>query len=126
VSAVALVISDVDGTLVTPEKTLTEASIRAVHRLHARGIGFTVISSLAGLLSRRDAAERRQRHIRQIAVAATRRGREVNRLAMFREAGLTIAMGNASEDAKREATHVTKSNAEDGFAAAIEEYVLAS
>jgi hydroxymethylpyrimidine pyrophosphatase-like HAD family hydrolase len=49
-----------------------------------------------------------------------------NGLAMFREAGLTIAMGNASEDAKREATHVTKSNAEDGFAAAIEEYVLAS
>jgi len=45
VSAVSLVVSDVDGTLVTPEKTLTEASIRAVHRLHARGIGFTVVSS---------------------------------------------------------------------------------
>jgi HAD superfamily hydrolase (TIGR01484 family) len=45
VGAVSLVISDVDGTLVTPEKTLTDANIRAVHRLHARGIGFTVISS---------------------------------------------------------------------------------
>ena len=44
-SAVSLVISDVDGTLVTPDKTLTEASIRVVHQLHARGIGFTVISS---------------------------------------------------------------------------------
>jgi hydroxymethylpyrimidine pyrophosphatase-like HAD family hydrolase len=49
-----------------------------------------------------------------------------NDLAMFREAGLSIAMGNASEDVKRQATHVTKANAEDGFAAAIEEYVLAS
>ena len=44
-SAVSLVVSDVDGTLVTPDKELTEASIRAVQLLHARGIGFTVISS---------------------------------------------------------------------------------
>jgi hydroxymethylpyrimidine pyrophosphatase-like HAD family hydrolase len=49
-----------------------------------------------------------------------------NDLAMFRKAGMSIAMGNASEEVKRQATHVTKSNAEDGFAAAIEEYVLAS
>ena len=42
---IALVISDVDGTLVTPDKQLTEASVRAVRRLHDRGIGFTVSSS---------------------------------------------------------------------------------
>ena len=42
---IALVISDVDGTLVTDDKRLTDASIRAVRALHARGIGFTVISS---------------------------------------------------------------------------------
>lgn len=42
---IALVVSDVDGTLVTPDKELTQASIRAVHRLHARGIGVTVVSS---------------------------------------------------------------------------------
>jgi len=42
---IALVISDVDGTLVADDKRLTEASIRAVQTLHARGIGFTVISS---------------------------------------------------------------------------------
>jgi len=47
-----------------------------------------------------------------------------NDLAMFRIAGLSIAMGNASEEVKRQATHITKSNAEDGFAAAIERYVL--
>ena len=42
---IALVISDVDGTLVTDDKRLTEASVRAVQALHARGIHFTVISS---------------------------------------------------------------------------------
>ncbi len=42
---IALVISDVDGTLVTPDKRLTEASIKAVQKLHARGIGFSLASS---------------------------------------------------------------------------------
>jgi Cof subfamily protein (haloacid dehalogenase superfamily) len=47
-----------------------------------------------------------------------------NDLAMFRKAGVSIAMGNASEEVKRQATYVTKSNAEDGFAEAIERYIL--
>ncbi len=42
---IRLVVSDVDGTLVTPDKRLTDASIRAVRRLHESGIGFTVASS---------------------------------------------------------------------------------
>ncbi len=42
---VALVISDADGTLVTPDKRLTEGSRRAVRRLDEAGIGFTVTSS---------------------------------------------------------------------------------
>jgi Cof subfamily protein (haloacid dehalogenase superfamily) len=42
---IALVISDVDGTLVTPDKQLTEASVRAVQRLHDCGICFSVTSS---------------------------------------------------------------------------------
>jgi Cof subfamily protein (haloacid dehalogenase superfamily) len=47
-----------------------------------------------------------------------------NDLAMFRQAGLAIAMGNASSDVKKYAQQVTASNAEDGFAQAIERYVL--
>ena len=264
-SAVSLVISDVDGTLVTTDKTLTAASIRAVHQLHARGIGFTVISSrppfglrmliepLALALpigafnggamvkptlevieqrlvpapaARRSVevleqfgadvwvftAERwltqnpagdyvpRERHTLQAeptvvkdfapyferaakivgssrdfaklaaceqamraalgtqasvirsqayyldvtppnvdkgtfvkslsqqlgapAASIAVLGDMENDLAMFRNAGLSTAMGNASEEVKRGATYVTKSNAEDGFAAAIERYVL--
>jgi Cof subfamily protein (haloacid dehalogenase superfamily) len=42
---IALVVSDVDGTLLTKDKTLTEASQAAVKRLHQAGIGFTITSS---------------------------------------------------------------------------------
>jgi Cof subfamily protein (haloacid dehalogenase superfamily) len=266
VSAVSLVISDVDGTLVTPEKTLTEASIRAVHQLRARGIGFTVISSrppfglrmlieplaltlpigafnggamvkpslevieqrlvpepaarrgvevleqfgadvwvftaerwlaqnpagdyvprerctlqaeptvvkgfspyfvraakivgssrdfaklaaceeaMRAALGAQASVSRSQAYYLDVTPPNVDKGTFVkslsqqlgaagsiavlgdmeNDLAMFREASLSVAMGNASEDVKRQATHVTKSNAENGFAAAIEEYVLAS
>ena len=42
---IALVVSDVDGTLLTKDKRLTDASKAAVARLHAAGIGFTITSS---------------------------------------------------------------------------------
>ncbi|WP_267414313.1 Cof-type HAD-IIB family hydrolase [Sphingomonas sp. GC_Shp_4] len=44
-SAIKLVVSDVDGTLVDKQKQLTPATIEAVKRLEAAGIGFTVISA---------------------------------------------------------------------------------
>lgn len=40
-----LLISDIDGTLVTPDKLLTSASIAAVTALAAAGIAFSVVSS---------------------------------------------------------------------------------
>lgn len=40
-----LVVSDCDGTLVTPDKRLTDATLHAVSRLHAAGVGFTITSS---------------------------------------------------------------------------------
>src|SRR5262249_57284387 len=40
-----LVVSDVDGTLVTPDKRLTDAAVRAVELLRGEGIDFTVNSS---------------------------------------------------------------------------------
>jgi Cof subfamily protein (haloacid dehalogenase superfamily) len=43
-----------------------------------------------------------------------------NDLAMFRKSGLSIAMGNATDDVKKQATHVTTSNEDEGFAGAIE------
>jgi Cof subfamily protein (haloacid dehalogenase superfamily) len=42
---IALVVSDVDGTLLTHDKTLTDGAKAAVQRLHQAGIGFTLTSS---------------------------------------------------------------------------------
>ena len=42
---ISLVVSDVDGTLVTSDKVLTERAIAAVRRLHEHQIGFSICSS---------------------------------------------------------------------------------
>jgi Cof subfamily protein (haloacid dehalogenase superfamily) len=48
-----------------------------------------------------------------------------NDVPMFRQSGLSIAMGNASPDVQREAKYVTTSNEEEGFANAVARYILA-
>jgi Cof subfamily protein (haloacid dehalogenase superfamily) len=58
--------------------------------------------------------------LREIAVI----GDGNNDVLMFEQAGFSIAMGNASDWVKKQAEVVTASNEEDGFAAAIEKYVL--
>ena len=45
-------------------------------------------------------------------------------LLMFRQSGVSIAMGNATDEVKAQATYVTKSNMEDGFACAIDHFIL--
>lgn len=47
-----------------------------------------------------------------------------NDVLMFALSGLSIAMGQSSDDVKRSARRVTKSNKEEGFAEAIERYIL--
>jgi Cof subfamily protein (haloacid dehalogenase superfamily) len=47
-----------------------------------------------------------------------------NDVLMFEQAGFSIAMGNASDGVKKKAAVVTGSNEEDGFAAAVEKYIL--
>jgi Cof subfamily protein (haloacid dehalogenase superfamily) len=42
---IALVVSDVDGTLLPKDKVLTDGAKAAVRKLHAAGIGFTIVSS---------------------------------------------------------------------------------
>jgi Cof subfamily protein (haloacid dehalogenase superfamily) len=48
-----------------------------------------------------------------------------NDVLMFSLGGLSIAMGNASADVQRAARRVTSSNKEEGFAEAMERFVLA-
>jgi hydroxymethylpyrimidine pyrophosphatase-like HAD family hydrolase len=47
-----------------------------------------------------------------------------NDVTMFALGGLSIAMGNASGAVKAKANLVTESNEDEGFAKAIEEFVL--
>lgn len=42
----------------------------------------------------------------------------------FKKSGVSIAMGNASDEVKKQATYVTKSNTEDGFAWAMDHFIL--
>jgi Cof subfamily protein (haloacid dehalogenase superfamily) len=56
---IKLVITDVDGTLVTTEKALRPSAVAAVRKLRDRGIGFTICSSRPpfGLCMMRDALQ---------------------------------------------------------------------
>lgn len=47
-----------------------------------------------------------------------------NDVLMFKKSGLSIAMGNASPEVQRQARCVTASNEEEGFAKAIEAFIL--
>jgi Cof subfamily protein (haloacid dehalogenase superfamily) len=47
-----------------------------------------------------------------------------NDVLMFAHSGLSIAMGNADREVQRAARRVTASNADEGFAAAVERFVL--
>jgi len=47
-----------------------------------------------------------------------------NDVLMFKQSGLSIAMGNASDEVKRQATRVSTSNEAEGFANAMRQFVL--
>ena len=51
-------------------------------------------------------------------------GDQPNDILMFRKSGLSIAMGQSSDEVKQAATHVSDSAEEEGFAKAIERFVL--
>jgi Cof subfamily protein (haloacid dehalogenase superfamily) len=51
-------------------------------------------------------------------------GDQPNDVLMFAHSGLSIAMGNASPDVQHSARRVTASNQDEGFAKAVERYIL--
>jgi Cof subfamily protein (haloacid dehalogenase superfamily) len=68
--------------------------------------------------------ERLSRYFRIPLAQIATIGDQQNDTLMFWLSGVSIAMGNASEEVQRQATHVTTSNEEEGFAEAIERFVL--
>jgi Cof subfamily protein (haloacid dehalogenase superfamily) len=51
-------------------------------------------------------------------------GDGANDVSMFERAGISVAMGNATDDVKSKATQVSTANDDNGFAYAIEHFVL--
>jgi Cof subfamily protein (haloacid dehalogenase superfamily) len=51
-------------------------------------------------------------------------GDQPNDVLMFRRSGFSIAMGNASDEVKRQASATTDSYDDDGFAKAVERFIL--
>ena len=64
------------------------------------------------------------RHLDVPAVQIATIGDMPNDVLMFSPSGLSIAMGNASSEVQRAARRVTTSNEDEGFANAVERYVL--
>ncbi len=78
------------------------------HPLANKGVALAEIAKLLGV------------PLGQVAVI----GDGSNDVAMFERAGLSIAMGNASPQVQQAADFVTDSNRDDGFANAIERFIL--
>ncbi len=90
---------------------VTQASRHLLEFLHPQVSKGNALITLARLLA-----------VRPEEVAAI--GDNHNDIGMLQFAGLGIAMGNAHEEVKAAADHVTSSNAEEGVARAIEEKIL--
>jgi Cof subfamily protein (haloacid dehalogenase superfamily) len=66
------------------------------------------------------------RHLGIPAAQIATIGDQPNDVLMFRRSGFSIAMGNASDDVKAQASATTDSYSEDGFAKAMERFILDS
>jgi transaldolase len=69
-------------------------------------------------------AERLARYLKIPLEQMATIGDQVSDLLMFERTGLTIAMGNASESVKRQAMYVTTSFDDEGFANAVDKFIL--
>jgi hydroxymethylpyrimidine pyrophosphatase-like HAD family hydrolase len=166
--AIAAVLADVDGTLLTKTKALTPRAIEAIEGLHQRGVLFAITSGRpprgmrmlvhplemrgpmaafnGGIIVQPDMTIVDERavpadvtsavidtiggHYLDVTHPTANKGVVIERLShyykipqqqiatlgdqpndvlMFRRSGLSIAMGNASEEVQREATCVTAS-----------------
>jgi hydroxymethylpyrimidine pyrophosphatase-like HAD family hydrolase len=128
---ISLVLADVDGTLVTEQKVLTKRAQNAVSALQSAGIRFAITSGrpprgMAMLSNKGAVVEYLSQHVgvpeREIATI----GDQPNDVLMFKRSGFSIATGNASDEVKAQAAAVTDSYNDEGFAKAMEAFILGS
>jgi transaldolase len=68
--------------------------------------------------------ERLARFLKIPTEAVATIGDQASDVLMFQRSGLSVAVGNASEEVRRQATHVSTSNADEGFANAVTQFIL--
>lgn len=68
--------------------------------------------------------ERLSRYLKIPLEAIATLGDQPNDVLMFNRSGLSVAMGNSTDEVKRQATFVTTSYGEEGFANAVEHFIL--
>jgi transaldolase len=68
--------------------------------------------------------DRLARYLKIPAKAIATIGDQPTDVPMFQRSGLSVAVGNASDEVKRQAMHVSTSNEDEGFANAIERFIL--
>ena len=95
------------------------------HVMTAAGIRAALASGAAGVVSKsvnESPVAAKQLDIAPKAIATI--GDQPNDLRMFERSGLSIAMGNAPEEVQKRADAVTSSYDDEGFAKAVERYIL--
>jgi transaldolase len=68
--------------------------------------------------------ERLARYLKIPAEAIATIGDQPSDVLMFERSGLSVAMGNATADVQRRATHVAASHEDEGFADAVDRFIL--
>jgi Cof subfamily protein (haloacid dehalogenase superfamily) len=68
--------------------------------------------------------ERLARYLKVLPRRVATIGDQMNDTLMFKASGLSIAMGNASPEVQRHATFVTTSSGDEGFANAVDRFIL--
>jgi len=145
-SAIRLLLADVDGTLVTPDKVLTDRAVKAVRRLGQAGILFAITSGRpprgmsmliepldlttpiaafnGGMLVNRDMSVIEQRVVPEDLVlpVAGLYGSFGLDTWVYRGADWYVPDPQGSHVARE--TAITTSNAEEGFATAVDRFIL--
>ena len=145
-NAIRLLLAEVDGTLVTPDKVLTEQAVKAVHRLGEAGIRFAITSDRpprgmsmliepldlttriaafnGGVLVNRDLSVIEQRVVPEelVVPVAALNGSFGLDTWVYRGADWYVPDPQGSHVARE--TAITTSNAEEGFATAVDRFIL--
>ena len=97
---------------------------RSARRSPQRGRSRTTSTSRTPRPTKARSIERLARYLKIPLEAIATIGDQPTDVMMFKRSGLSIAMGNASEDVQRQATHVTTSHEDEGFANAVDQFIL--